>query len=67
MEDEAKKGSDMFCSLMAQIVWLSRELSRARILPDQDRCCRCKEYGPETCARCWREMAVMETAKEMAR
>ena len=67
MEDEAKKGSDMFCGLMAQIVWLSRRLSEARILVNHGQCCQCTAYGPETCARCWREAAVRETAREMAR
>ena len=49
--------------LGAMVMWLSRELSRARILPDHGRCCRCRNYGLEACARCWREVAA-EAVKE---
>lgn len=48
----------------AMIMFLSRELSRARILPDNGRCCRCPDYGFETCARCWREIAAKEAGEE---
>ena len=37
----------------AQIEFLAGELSRARIRPAQDRCCRCIDYGYEACKACW--------------
>ena len=58
MEDEAKKGSDMFCGLMAQIVWLSRRLSEARILVNHGSCARCTRMSFEACKACWLEAAA---------
>ena len=49
--------------LGAMVMFLSRELSRARILTNQDECCRCAKYSLESCARCWRKVAA-EAVKE---
>ena len=48
----------------AQIDFLAGELSRARIRPDQDRCCRCTEYGYEACKACWIRGAEVEAFKQ---
>ena len=50
--------------LGAMVMWLSRELSRARILTNQDRCCRCSRFSFESCARCWREAAAEAVEEE---
>ncbi len=43
---------------------LARELSRARILPAQDSCCRCTSYGPDTCADCWLKWAEAKARED---
>lgn len=47
-------GDQCACAnVKAQIEYLAGELSRARIRPAQDRCCRCIDYGYEACKACW--------------
>lgn len=38
--------------------WLACELSKARILLVQDKCCGCEDYGYEACACCWVEASI---------
>jgi len=55
---DAKEGSEMFCSLLAQICWLADRLSEARILVGHRQCCGCRRYSFEECRKCWMEAAA---------
>ena len=59
MADECK-----CASLRAQVEFLAGELSRARIRPDHDRCCRCTEYGYEACRLCWINISEIAAYKD---
>jgi len=40
--------------LDAMIDYLAGELSRARILVNNDKCCRCTRMSYDACRACWR-------------
>lgn len=60
-QEDVKAGSDMFCSLLAQICWLADRLSEARILVNNDSCASCRRMSFASCARCWRDAAAKAT------
>lgn len=50
--------------LALMVVFLSRELSKARILTNQGKCSRCAIMSPDACAKCWQEKAQKDTEED---